>query len=206
MPSTSFKLSPGFKKLEDLIKPSRTQAALNRNVGRALQLNGKIVERAMRRVIQGGMNPPNANLTIHIKGSTKPLVDHADLMNSIRSVRQDELTVFIGILRTSKEYDIATVVHNGAHIPVTPKMRGMFFALWLASNGDLDPGKLTGRAAELWQRRQGGWFPLKDSTTHIVIPPRKFVEQTFRDKAMKRKLIKNFKKAAALAFTGKAKA
>ena len=203
MVTTSFKLTPGFKKLESLLKPSRFQADLNRNIGKALQLNGQVAVRAVRKTIQGSVAPANAGLTTFIKGSSKPLVDNGDLFKAITSKKVGPLAMFVGVLRSNRSFNIAVVVHNGARIRVTDKMRGMFFALALASAGKLDPEKLKGRAAELWAKRKGGWKPLGAGKGLITIPKRPFIEITFGDSGMKKKMTKNFTKAAALAFGGK---
>lgn len=203
MPTTMFKLSPGFKKLEMLLKPSRFQADLNRNIGKALQLNGQVAVRAMRKTIKAGVPPSNAGLTRFIKGSSKPLVDSGQLFGAITAKRVGPLAVFVGVLRSDKAFNVAVTVHNGAHIRVTDRMRGMFFALWLASTGKMDPAKLKGAAAELWARRKGNWKPLGEGKAMITIPRRPFVEITFADGSMKKRMTRNFKRASELALAGK---
>jgi len=203
MPATSFKISPGFKKLEMLLKPSRFQADLNRNVSKSLQLNGQIAVRAIRKTIQAGVSPPNAGLSKFIKGSSKPLVDNGDLFKAITAKKVAPLAVFVGVLRSNRSFNVGVTIHNGATIRVTDKMRGMFNALALASAGRLDPSKLKGRAKELWAKRSGGWKPLAAGKGVITIPKRPFIEITFSSSAMKKKMQRNFKKASELALSGK---
>ena len=174
MTRTSFKLT-GLKALEVALDPARFDAASKKALRRATQLNGKVGERSMRQCIRAGVSPSNAALTQALKGGDKPLVDSGELFQAIASEVVSDSEVFIGVLRTNGAYNVAEIVHEGATIGVTAKMRGMFFYLWKASIGEMDPTKLTGRAAELFERFQD-WKPLLPSTTAIVIPARRFSE------------------------------
>ncbi|MCH7726058.1 MAG: hypothetical protein IH991_06200, partial [Planctomycetes bacterium] len=159
-------------------------------------LNGKLAERAIRRAIQSGGLDANAELTIMIKGSSKPLVDSGvGLFQAITSKVLDERTVFAGVLRTEAKFNIAIALHEGTEIKVTPAMRGMFFWLWQASIGAIPSSRLEGRASELWERAPGGWAPLKEGTSHIIIPSRPFMKQAFADGALKRKAKENWQMA-----------
>lgn len=186
----------GWTKWEHAITPRIFKATLDHHMRRASALNGKLAEKTIRQKIRAGGFQPNAPLTVLIKSSSKPLVDNSTgLFQAITSAVIDATTVFAGILQTSGEYNIALTLHEGATITVTPKMRGLFFWLWQASIGKLPPDKLSGRARELWERAPGGWFPLKDSTSHIVIPSRPFIEEAFRDTRMKQQAKKNWQAA-----------
>jgi hypothetical protein len=200
---TGFKLDAGFKRLEMLLKPGRFQAALQKNMGQALAMNGLVAVKAIRKTIKEGVDPPNAGLTKFIKGSSKPLIDNADLWRAVTWKKVEPLAIFVGVLRTNDSFNVAKIVHDGASVRVTDKMRAMFFALWLASEGKLDPNKLKGRAAELWARRSGGWKPLGSGKGTITIPSRPFIEITFADASMKKKMAKNLSAAAARALHGK---
>jgi phage gpG-like protein len=75
----------------------------------------------------------NSDLTMERKGSEKPLIDSADMRNSITPHVIDENTGFVGIMRgmthrkSGKEMvDIALVHEFGAMVQVTQKMRGFF--------------------------------------------------------------------------------
>jgi len=194
--ATSFKMDKGWKKWEYAITPRVFAAKLNHNMRRATALNGKIAEATIRNTIKAGVDPANANLTIMIKSSSKPLVDKpGGLFQAVTSVVVDHTTVFAGVLSTDGDYDIAIALHEGATIAVTPRMRGMFFWLWHASEGRIQPVDLDGRAAELWERAPGGWVPLKESTTHIVIPSRPFIQKAFADKEMREKAKHNWQMA-----------
>jgi len=196
MPATGFKMDAGWRKWEHAITPRVFTAKLNHNMRRATALNGKLAEATIRNTIKAGMSPANAALTIMIKSSSKPLVDQpGGLFQAITSQVMDHTTVFAGVLSTNGEYDIALALHEGATINVTPRMRGMFFWLWQASEGKLPPNELEGRAAQLWERSPGGWAPLKDSTTHIIIPPRPFIQRAFANRDMRLKAKENWQKA-----------
>lgn len=164
--------------------------AMKKHLKRASGLVGKFAEKEARKVISSSRLEDNRPLTIALKGENKPLVgSSSELFRAITSkVLGDGTTVFVGVLKTSSSFNIARFLHDGGTIEVTPAMRGMFFFLWKVSEGTMKSGDLSGRAAELWSDMPGGWRPLKDSTTHIVIPRRPFMEIVFRDAAFKKKV------------------
>jgi hypothetical protein len=199
---TSFKFDAGLEKLKTALNPARYRQRLNENVGRAVQLNAKIVEKKMRGVITAGLQPGQSELQEWLKGSSKPGVDHQDLFKAITSRKIKMMTYFVGVMRTAKKFNVAEIIHFGSEIKVTKKMRGLFHTLWLVDQGRLSASKLTGRAKELYSRRKGKWKPLSPGTSKIVIPGRPFVTLAMADTAMKAKIAKNFAKAAQFSFTG----
>lgn len=196
MPRTEFKKKGDWDKWEKALRPGVMDKVIKRNMRRATALNGKLAERTIRQTIRGGGFDANAALTIMIKSSAKPIVDNSTgIFQAITSVVQDETTVFAGVLRTEDVFNIAVAIHEGVTIGVTSDMRGLFFWLWQASIGAISKDKLEGRAAELWERAPGGWAPLKESTTTIVIPSRPFMRQAFADSRMKKRAKENWQKA-----------
>lgn len=191
----AFKRDKGWKKLEQALSPGHAGKIIRKHMRRATMLNGKIAERQIRESIKSGKYVSNAPLTQAIKGGDKPLVGSAQLFGAITSKAITDLAVFIGVLRTSDIYNIAVAIHQGTAIKVTKKMRGLFYVLWLASKGSIDPSTLTGRAAELWEQMPGGWLPLKPGTKVIAIPPRPFIKQAFEDARLRRQVKKNWQLA-----------
>lgn len=173
-PPTAFKVK-GLKGLTVALDWKKYAVASGAKLRAATVFNGKLAEAAVRKQLQKGMDPRNAALTQAIKGGDKPLVDSAELFNSVTSTPISDTEVFVGVKRSSREYNVAALIHEGTTITVTPAMRGMFFYLWKASTGDISPDKLTGRAAELWKRMQKDWKPLKAETKTITIPARPFI-------------------------------
>lgn len=203
---TEFKIK-GLKRWRQALDAGAFDKAARKNIRIATQLNGKIAEAIVRKSIQAGTGfAKNKPLTKAIKKSGKPLVDSGVLFQSITSVVQDDFTVFVGVLRTSGEYNIVVTLHEGETIKVTPEMRGMFFMLWRASTGEIDPGKLTGRAAILWARMPGGWTPLAAETEAIVIPGRPFFKVAFANTQMIKRSRDNWKKAMEASFAERARA
>lgn len=91
-------------------------------------------------------------MTVAMKGFDKPLIEKGDLLRSIEMDR-DGLVAYVGVMTKtgSRGQDlglVASVMENGATIPVSEKMRG-------------------------WFLHQG--FPLKASTVAIRIPARPFL-------------------------------
>jgi hypothetical protein len=128
------------------------------------------------------------------------LADKGDLWQSLTYKVINDLQVFVGILQQSDVYNVAKVLHDGVVIPVTSEMRGLFFALWQASIGSLPTSKLSARARELFERMPHGWYPLKASTTAIVIPARPFIQMAFADRTLEEYARKMWAKATSDAF------
>lgn len=203
MASTKFKIT-GIRGLEVALDPVKFAKASKKALRRASGQNGLMAKAKMRKVIQTGIKPGNAELTQAIKGDDKPLVDTSELFNAITSKVTSDTEVFVGVLRrNAKAFNVGMTVHDGAAITVTPKMRGMFFYLMLASTGRMDPSKLTGRAAELFERFQD-WKSLEPGTTTITISPRPFVAMAFADADLKRQAKANWQKALKQVFAERA--
>jgi hypothetical protein len=202
-------LTGGWKKLKVMLSAAQFEKALKTNLKRATTLNAQFVRREVRKRIQGGGYTPNAALTVAIKGSTKALVDHADLMNAVTTVVVDEKTAFIGVQKQAKTKDgddlvnIAAVVHEGVTIPVTEPMRALFQLVYEATRRQ-DPTRLTGRALEIYDQvsKHGGQFyPLKADTVAIVIPGRPFIRDVIEDAAVLTQVRTNWEAAVQAAYT-----
>jgi hypothetical protein len=190
-----------WKAFGKAVDPRELDRVMRRNLRRATALNGKNLERTVRKKIQGGKFTPNADLTIAIKGSSKPLVDTGHrLFQAVTSRVVDEFTVWVGIQFKDRFYNVAKLLHDGGAIGVTDRMRGLFYVLWLASIGAIPESELTGRAAELWARKPGGWFPLSDNTRAIMIPSRPFLAQAIEDARLRRVARANWVAAIKAAF------
>lgn len=165
-----------FKAFAAALEPANFKRMLEKHVGKGTLKAALVAERELRKHVRAKVPPKNAALTIFIKKSRKPLIDHGDLFQAMTSHQVSWDRAFVGVLQTSSQYNIAKTLLEGRSVRVTELMRNMFFLLWRASVGSLDPARLTGRAADLWARQPRGWKPLRDSTTIIVIPPRPFLD------------------------------
>lgn len=194
----------GFRQFEKALSARGFGEVLQKHVGLATGRNARLVQRAIRQKIKHGVKPPNAPLTVAIKQSDKPLVDRGDLFGAISVVQPDWRSAFIGVNRKDPLHDIAEVLHEGKIVPVTQKMRGLFFMLWLASKaarGDADAPMvvpLSGRARELFERFQD-WRPLKPETRAIKIPARPFIRQAFEDPQVRRRVMEGWVRAVGRA-------
>lgn len=167
----------------------------------ATERNGLEAQAVVRQLIRKSSFAQNDILTRQIKKSSKTLVDKgSSLFQAVTSKVESDTSVFVGVLQTSGFYNIAIGLHDGVAIKVTPAMRQMFRSLWWASIGNMAPSELTGRAAELWERKPGDWLPLKESTTAIIIPPRRFIERAFKNQKLKRAVRANWEQAMARTF------
>ena len=196
----AFKRDKGWKKLQQALEPGKANKIIRKHMRRATRLNGKVAERQIRDSIKSGKYVGNAPLTIALKGGDKPLVGTGNLFQAVTSKAITDLSVFIGILRTSEVFNIGVAIHQGVAIKVTKKMRGLFYVLWLASTGGIAPSALTGRAAELWAQMPGGWLPLKPGTKVITIPSRPFIKQAFDDPRLRTQAKTNWQQALKMAF------
>ncbi len=195
----------GFDKLKDRLDPKKFEKRLKKHVGNATLKNGLIAEGKVKEAINKGKvkssgsgkksGARNADLTILLKGSDRPLVDSGQLVKSIASdVRRWDL-VLIGVLRNRVVTDkrgqkvgvkvIARALHDGATFKVTDKMRRLFF--WLAFGNDDTKGVVK---------------PLSPKTKTIVVPPRPFMAAALTNRLIKR-YTANWNKAVGKVLAGK---
>ena len=179
----------GWRVFAKAINPKLNQAMLEKHVGRATKANGALVRRRVRSNIRAGVGlGQNAELTALIKGGNRPIVGTPglDLFNAITYEVQDWRVVMIGVKRMGGAgfaSNIALIVHDGMSIPVTKRMRGLFWVLWLASKGRIEYSDLKGRAKEIYDLTGGakGIKPIGENKRAIVIPSRPFLKITIEE-------------------------
>lgn len=195
----------GFDKLKDILDPKKFEKRLIKHVGKATLKNSLLAEGKIKEAINKGKvkgsgrgkksGSRNADLTILLKGSDRPLVNSGQLMKSITSeVRRWDLAL-IGVLRNRTVVDdqgrkssvmlVAKALHDGATIKVSAKMRRFFF--WLAYGNDDTKGIVK---------------PLKAKTKVITIPPRPFMASALTNRLIKRYTV-NWNKAVGKVMQGK---
>lgn len=188
----SFRFTGDWKKYGRKLEGPRFRRALDKTLPQSLEKSALQMVKLIRATMTRNKVTKNAVLTIAIKGSTKPLVDYGDLFAAITHQMVEKNAVFVGVLQQALARDgsslsnMAKNLHNGIKIPVTPRMRRMFYYLALASQGAIDPGELTGRAKVLFSRYKN-WKPLNEKTTHITIPGRPWISIAFANKAFRDK-------------------
>lgn len=190
---TKFIMDKRWKRLEKKFGAAASRSLARKYLRKATMVIGKKAEATIRKEIETGKFEPNAPLTVGLKGGkNEPLKGTrpgAPLFKAITSKMIDDYTVFVGVLQTDDEYNIALAIHEGTTIGVTDKMRGLFHIL---SRHEADPSiPLSERAQELWDAMPGGWKPLKPSTVAIIIPSRPFIQQAF-DKGDMQKFAQKF--------------
>lgn len=199
-----FRLTGDWRRFARAIDPDRLGPAVEAHVKRATIANALYVIAEIRRRIKRRAYGRNSALTILIKRSSAPLVDDSDLFNSFTHHVINPTTVFVGVLRTSRDAagqnlaNLAELLHEGGAVQVTEAMRNMFSLLAAVGSGERSKGELTGRAAELAARLKGRIKqikPLKDSTKVLNIPPRPFFRAVFKDPKVLKKVRKNWEKA-----------
>lgn len=207
MKDAEFVFTGNWKKLKLKVSKRQFEKVSKTYLRQATEMNGLVVRRSIRDRINKRMYTPNAELTVLIKESSKPLVDDGDLVNSVTSQLIGELAVFVGILRSARSgdgaslFNLARVLHEGVEIPVTDKMRNLFALLSRAGKGG--NVTLTGRAAELAEQlgdRLKDIKPIGKNTKVIVIPPRPFLRMSFESQEVRRKCVKNWTDALRKTF------
>ena len=158
-----------WNKLRDVMK--RFDDRLQKNCSVALMRAGIEIEGIIKdRILSGRGMKKLHGFTVEEKGSSKPLIDDGDLLNSVgyRFVGSD--AVFVGVHRKAADGTNIAAIHEretGTRVRVTPKMRA-----YLGSKG----------------------LHLKASTTALFIPGRPFVKpayREFKEKGITKKLFDN---------------
>ena len=141
-------LTGDWGKIANLFNPSALKSAIHKAAERVGNEGRTKVIEGIKSGAPGGVPfKPNNPLTIAMKGSSKPLINHGDLLGSVTYENIDDKHIFIGV-KKGQEASIAAVHEFGCTIGVTPKMRA-----YLHYNG----------------------VHLKASTKYIHIPARPFL-------------------------------
>jgi hypothetical protein len=187
-----------FDKLKDKLDPNKFDRRIKDAVRVATRAIAALAEAEVKREMEKtGAYAPNAPMTVAMKDSDRPLVATGELRKSITGQAVYWHTAMIGVLKrrvvrdpntgeVSDLISIATILHNGATIPVSAAMRRLFF--WLA-NSPRSPV-------------QGKISPLGSRTSEIVIPGRPFLEPA-AGKKMKRVAAARWSKAVQAALAGR---
>jgi len=165
-----------WPKWRKLLNPSRFKSDLVRELRRAMSANVVLVRKEIIDRIDHGAYAANAPLTILLKGSGLPLVDKGDLRRTIQGKVVSWNEGLVGLLRTGGAANIGAILHEGATVKVTAKMRGWFKA---------QSGK--------------GVKPLKPSTTQIRIPGRPFIKDAIELPAVITAVQRNYREGVRAA-------
>ena len=192
--TTGLTLTGDWNRMRFLVDPKRFDGDVRREMRKATRANAMIVAREMRSRITDRRYAANAELTVSLKNSDLPLADHGT--GSFQAITATMLTPDIGlagVLRTAPAatpdalppYNVGAILHEGAVIDVTPRMRMLFQVLSDASRGVIGLESLSERAAYLAERIRRPIAPLAWSTTQLVIPPRPWIREVIEDSAVR---------------------
>jgi hypothetical protein len=193
MPTVKLEMGKEWEEFERQIKPALFKQRLEREARRATTWNLVHAKDEIRRRIKAGRYEPNSERTAHIKGSTTPLIDMGTFW---RNITEQRITAFEGIVgvirsrpivkrqkegrRVSSLFSVAAALHDGTVIRVTPKMRRYF--------------------AYMARKHPGKWWPIKPSTTIMVIKPRPFIDEPMNDPMLKTIVVGKWVNAVERAF------
>lgn len=115
---------------------------------------------------------PNHPFTIAKKGSSKPLIHHGDLLNSINYHVIGDNAVFVGIKRGAKRHgnldtvNLAEIHEHGCVIRVTPKMRAYLHAQGLHLRKDTQYIRIPPRPTfvPVWEKERDNYAKLMYET------------------------------------------
>jgi len=198
----TIRMTGQWRELRDCIDPRKFTQRVQAKVDAMMKKHAKAVA-AKAKEMQG--LAANGPMTQFIKGRNEPGVRTGRLKSSIRVISFGKMSYWVGVPKSSPAYKEAVLLSDGAVLPVTEEMRSMFLMLWACSEGKAQPDALHGRAAELWKQRPGGWLPLKEETTHLIIVPRKFMEEAWQDVQLSYDLAGQLTKAVQAALTAPAR-
>lgn len=177
-----------WKRVEAILNAPSFDKRLNNNIRLAHSRVALMYRKDVREAIKGKKYAPNKAMTISIKGSSTPLVDNGDLWAAITyKVYPGHEKVEIGIKRSAagkgkvKLWNIASILHDGTTIRVTPRMRRFFQTMFNAG--------------------ESGWYPLAPSTVAIRIPGRPFFLAPFTEN--EDKYLREYEKATLKTVGGK---
>jgi hypothetical protein len=176
-----------FKKFID--KKKGFPKELEHFVKKATIKNSLIMVARIRQGMRGRKFEKNAKVTNLIKGNKSPTIDESHLHNAIAREMIDSFTAKVGVL-DGQMARIAKVIHEGATLKITPKMRAAIFGQ-LRERGNL--GKLD---------------PNHKSDGFMRIKPRPFLSTVFESPTVRKELNQNWQDAveAALQVSSNGKA
>lgn len=183
-----------------------------------------------RKAIRAGVYAPNSPVTVILKGSSKPLVDHGDLFQGITFQVVDPYNVRLGIMRArsgDKLVNIGLVLHEGATIDVkaNPRVR---MAVWAKIRSRVSPDALAAlnarqrksvtaaastlgvrrRSGRAWTERQRRWWfaqmhgPKAAARDVWIIPPRPFLSSIAESADFQAVILRHYTDAIKAAFQG----
>lgn len=134
----ALKFSKGWKRFIRAMSGRRPRRVADQEVQRKVREQLELLRRDIVAYIDSEKHGvSNSPLTILIKGSARPLVDHGDLRASINTaitVRGTTVEGGVGVLRRKsarggkKMWNIAVALHEGFTVKVTPAVRAAVFA------------------------------------------------------------------------------
>lgn len=171
---------PDLKSLNRALESSRATEILDQTFREAHRRIGEIGVAMVRNAIRADEYAPNSPITIILKGSSKPLVDHGDLIQSITYDQPSARELRIGLVKQriarGEVYNIGVILHEGATIDVGAHP-GIRVKVWsmvrealgrLANRPKRSKSAVWGAMAGIASLRSGGgrlW----------VIPPRPYL-------------------------------
>lgn len=153
----------GYETFMKMLKKEEYNKVFRMKLRRANKKLAVLGKGRLEREIRSGAHAANSPLTIWLKKSSKPLVNHADLLGSVSGkVGSNWYSFTVGVKRrTPSGKNLAHMLETGFTIKVTDKMRALFW---------------------YWAKESGGRFKaLKKSTTAIRVKPRPYMKQAFFD-------------------------
>lgn len=176
-----------WRRLKAALDPERLRARLHREIAAANKRIGLKGRALVVKSIRARDYAPNSPITIAIKGSSAPLVDRGDLIQSITYSVPEWYRLRIGVLKqTPAQLNIARILHEGAVIDVRkhPKVR----AAVMLKLADRLGKKRTGASKKVTTEAAAQLATARSRPAgHLwIIPGRPFLRKPLTSAAMRR--------------------
>lgn len=182
MAKTAVEFSQDWELWEMKIDPKKFTKAFEKRVKKATVDNCLyLVRKIKERILTTRSYAKNAPLTIMLKGSDRPLVDHGDMVKFISHELIDSFSAFVGARKSKKGVNIAEMLHEGGVYKMTPEQR-QFIAIAIG-------------IAMKKRGTEGKAVPESKHPGYVVIPSRPFIREVVWQKRVQTRIINRWKKA-----------
>ena len=166
-----------IKPLKKFLNVPRFKTLMERKIRAATRLNAMIMHAEIRRRIRGRKYARNAKVTLMIKGKKKPpLIRTGQLHAAIEQELINSYKARVGI-RPGQNAKLAKILHEGATVKITPKVRAAIFGQIKEAGGNIDK------------------LPKMKSKGVLRIPPRRFLTEVFENRKLRSEINRNWDNA-----------
>lgn len=172
----TMKFKGDIRPLKKFLNISGFKRLMDKKIRVATVKNALIMQAEIRRRIRSRRYARNAKVTLMIKGRKPPLIQTGELHRAIEREIISSFKAKVGI-RPGENAKLAKILHEGATVKITPKVRAAIFGKIKAAGGSIKR------------------LPSKKSKGILRIPPRRFLSEVFSDKKLRMEMNRNWEMA-----------